>query len=197
MTRQELLPLKDQVVHYDGWVESWNIWPDGTRDILLKSVKVRPYSLELTEIELNEQPPVCTDHLWLRVHEGFHCPPLKRLVPWFGFGKVGWYQRANKTVDLGVTSVKSVPGGDVAKEAKRSISSGRWAKELQSIQSLIDRIKTQDLVVFDPYTSATAIASDLETLYVPLLKKNQEAVAAAPKNGRSKAPKRFADLLRP
>lgn len=196
MTREELKPYENTVVQFDGWVEKWTHHPDGVVDVLLKSVKTRPYQLDQTCIQRDACTPTVSHHLWLRYpqHAGYRA--MKRLDRVFGYAKIKWYTRANGTSDLGLTAIRSAPGGEVAAEIKDNLKSGDWDAAYRHFTAICDRINCMDLVVFDELSSPLQIMQDIKTRFIPLFEKNKATAATATKNGKCKGPKSFSDLLR-
>ena len=195
MTRRELQPFENQVIQFDGWVESWTELPDGAKDVLIKTVKIRPYHLEENDQQRNDRPPTVTDHSWLRVPKNAGYKAMHRLDRVFGYARVGWYTRANQTVDLGLSAIQAVPGGEIANQIKESLRNGNWASAYSHLATISRRIKEADLAVFDPDSSPLVIAHDLQDRFLPLIEKNKAAVATTKRNGRCKSASSFADLL--
>jgi hypothetical protein len=196
MTRAELRSHENQLVQFDGWVESWTCRDDGTKDVLLKQLAFTPYDLNTVARQERDHAVATTDHVWLRVPPGTDYDSMRRLDHVFGYGRIGWYSRADGSVDLGLRSLCSVQGGRLAKELRTILLRGDWAAAERRLRDLRRRIQSQELVVFDRKSSATEILQDFEQVFLPLIAKNKATLATVHRGGKSKAPKSFADLLR-
>ncbi len=102
--RNELKALEGQLVYVLGRVTEARINADSL-DALMPRPRLHRWD---GKSPLREESPIPTDHLWVRTgREGLGVEMLETAVV---IGRVGYYRRANGTVDLGV---KAVPGFDV------------------------------------------------------------------------------------
>jgi hypothetical protein len=196
VTRPELQPYENSVVHFQGWIESWTAGPQGAKDVLLKQVLFAPYSLDKPEEPDSPRPKTALHHVWLRVPAGAGYDRMRRLDPVFAYGRVGWYKRRDRSVDLGFQAVRAAPGGAFAEEILEALNSGNWAAAERRLREIKRDLENAELVVFDPKTSARTLIADLERRLLPLIKANQAALGTAPRRGKGRAPSSFASLLR-
>lgn len=196
MTRAELRCHENQLVQFDGWVESWTQRDDGIKDVLLKQLAFTPYGLNTVARQGRDHAVATTDHVWLRVPPGSHYKHMRRLDHVVGYGRIGWYSRADGSVDLGLRSLSSVQGGRLAEELRTILRRGDWAAAERRLQRLRRQIQAQELVVFDRKSTSNEILRDFEQIFLPLIAKNKAVSATVHRGGKSKAPKSFADLLR-
>lgn len=196
MTRTELQPYENQVVQFDGWVESWTCRDDGIKDVLVCKLKFTPYDLHAVARDARSHAVAASDHVWFRVPQSLDYGRMRRLDHVFGYGRIGWYTRCDGSVDLGLRPVPAVQGGVFAQQLRDLLRQGNWQLAERRMQDLRRKIQAQDLVVFDPKSTATQILGDIEATILPLIAKNKATAATVKRGGKGTAPRSFADLLR-
>jgi hypothetical protein len=127
VTRDALRPLEGQLVWFSGRLSTWKTQANGRLSACLTTVNIRPWD---GEAAISDCPVTTTvDHVWIcDIPDSW---PRERLRRYVAIGRVGWYRRADGTVDLGVSQVPSLDLG--------------WcAQQLQDVHDLAVRLESID-----------------------------------------------------
>ena len=106
--RDALKKLEGQLVMVQGTVARGNITQNGTKHFCVAKPRVTPWDGESKLIPTNDKP--VADHLWIQCTGESNWPKL--YAPHFCIGTVGWYSRANGTVDLSVHDLARILNAD-------------------------------------------------------------------------------------
>lgn len=104
--RNQLRHLEGQQVVTVGRMTAFKTQPDGTVFVCLANCKIRP----LSDLPLNDVPPISVDHLWVVLSGSDEAERRELLNRYECAGTVGYYTRADGSIDL---TVKIHPGGGV------------------------------------------------------------------------------------
>ena len=106
--RDALKKLEGQLVMVQGTVARGNITQNGTKHFCVANPRVTPWDGESKLIPAKGKP--VADHLWVQCTGKSNWPKL--YAPHYCIGTVGWYTRANGTVDLSVHDLAKILNAD-------------------------------------------------------------------------------------
>lgn len=113
--RHQLKQFEGQNVVIIGRMTKRITQPNGTVDICLAAIEVRPIR---SDIALDEIKPVKVDHAWIQGIDEEHLERGDLLIRYCGAATVRYYTRKNGTVDLGFVSVPSINVEQIIIECK-------------------------------------------------------------------------------
>ena len=102
--REALKALEGQLVVVEGVVSKGNITQNGDRHFCVTRPRVTPWD-GYSKLTASSGPPVA-DHLWVPCSQDSNWPKL--YSKHFCVGTVGWYSRADGSVDLSVRNVARI-----------------------------------------------------------------------------------------
>ena len=103
--RDVLRPLEGKLVIARGRKKTIERNSDGTINVLLKAVQIRPFD---PSVSMRKIDPIRVDHLWQRGMDPEQIDGQRLLTRCCGFGRIVWYERVgpgravNGAVDLTV-----------------------------------------------------------------------------------------------
>lgn len=133
--RHELSPFEGDLVSVTGWIKEWRKnRSDETDDICIVNASLTRWDGSSAVDIFGCEAKV--HHIWIRVPKNTCDAELLEKVQFLG--KVGYYCRADGSVDLGVRGQRAVCMDVVAKDAFCWLDSGSWKqKEFSRGHSLI------------------------------------------------------------
>ena len=107
--RNALKELEGQLVMVEGVVAKGNVTKNGSRHFCVSNPRVTPWDGMSKLKSTKGQPPVA-DHMWVQCDKTSNWPKL--YTKHFCIGTVGWYARADGSIDLSVHDLARLMNGD-------------------------------------------------------------------------------------
>ena len=173
--RDALKELEGQLVMVEGVVAKGNVTKNGSRHFCVSNPRVTPWDGMSKLKSTKGQPPVA-DHMWVQCDKTSNWPKL--YTKHFCIGTVGWYARADGSIDLTVRDLARLMNGDKVLWNieyllyKSSANKGHLTEAASNIgamlQALLDHGKRFDgdvRYVYSPRHSYKELAEKLTQLH--------------------------------
>ncbi len=197
MTRDSLRQFEGQLVIFNGRLADVSRPRNDTRDYLLTTVRCWSWDGD-SAMPLSLAPDAAVDHAWLRLNLTDQ-PRTELLQRVEGVATVGWYTRANGSVDLGLRSHPAVNLDDVLARLHEARTTTPRAELIDQLERLVHNFTAPGHYGYSQHLKASEVLKELNTYRARLLRSQaaEERIKATAKPGRrATSAGSFRDLLK-